>query len=101
VTELVAPEHPVLTEFEFVRCQLLGPAVLAPLGSTGFSGCTFDSPGGSFSTLFWEIAPGTTQVVGAIALQDCTFTECKFSGIGIAGPASLKEQFLKDLGELT
>ena len=100
MTELVAPEHPVLTEFQFLRCQLLGPAVLAPLGSTEFSGCTFDSPG-NFSTLFWEIAPGTTQVVGAIALQDCTFTECKFSGIGIAGPAFLKEQFLNDLGELT
>jgi hypothetical protein len=96
VTELVTPQHPVLVEFTFVRCRLLGPAVLMPMGCS-FVSCEWDSPGGDWSTLFWELRADARIVVGAIALHGCTFERCRFSEIGIAGPPALRDQFLRDV----
>jgi hypothetical protein len=99
IADLVSPEHPVLTEFSFSRCHVLGPAVLVPMGCS-FVSCEWDAPGADWSTLFWEVdTQRRTVVVGAIALHNCTFDGCRLSGIGIAGPAALREQFLKDVGE--
>ena len=94
VTELVSPEHPVLVEFTFVRCQILGPAVLVPMGCS-FVSCAWDSPGGDWSTLFWDLGEEARVVVGAIALHGCRFENSRFSEIGVAGPPALRELFLK------
>jgi hypothetical protein len=97
LTELVSPEHPVLTEFSFTRCHILGPAVVVPEGCS-FVACTWDVPGEDISAMLWDVDPSRERLSGVIALYGCTFESCRMSGIGLAGSASQLERFREALG---
>ena len=97
LTELVSPEHPVLTEFSFVRCHVLGPAIVVPSGCS-FVSCRWEVPGEDVSAMLWEVDPSRERLSGAIALHGCTFESCRLSGIGIAGSPSQIEQFREAVG---
>jgi hypothetical protein len=86
----LAREFPLIERAEFRNCTMLGPAVVAPLGSTEIRDCTFE---GDPSALLWEIPESRPNVIGAIGLESCIFVSCVFSGIGFAGPASVLEHF--------
>ena len=79
----------VLEGLTFQNCQIIGPTVLVPLGSTAIVHCTYDAP--DIDAIFWEIPEGRTAVVGAIAALDCTFSTCRFFNVGLAGPRQLRE----------
>lgn len=81
----------IFEDYEFSNCRIIGPAVLIPLGSTGFVHCTWDGP--DWDAIFWEIAPDRRTVIGAVGAKDCTFSNCTFTEVGIAGPSELKEKF--------
>jgi hypothetical protein len=74
----------------FENCQILGPAVLAPLGRTTISHSGFD--GDVFEDFAWPVPDERQQLIGAVAVVDCEFFKCRFVQIGIAFPESLHEQ---------
>lgn len=74
----------------FERCTIYGPAVIAPLGKTAIVGCTWE---GELDGILWEVAPGRRTVVGVVGLEDCSLTDCRFSGVGFAGPPNAIAQF--------
>lgn len=93
LTELV-DEDGILERFAFVRCTLKGPAVLVPLGHTAFMGNRFGDP----EALLWEIPEDRERVSGAIAAIDCTFEECEFTNVGLAGPPDFVQAMKRDFG---
>ncbi|MEX2621028.1 MAG: hypothetical protein WD250_12520 [Egibacteraceae bacterium] len=80
---------PLIEGRTFENCQIIGPAIIAPLGTTSIAHCTWD---GDFDALVWPIAEGRDQVVGAIGALDCSFFRCRFVTVGLAVPASAVEQ---------
>ena len=73
---------------EFSNCQIIGPAVLVPQGSSSLISCTWP---GSVEAIFWEIPSERTHVIGAVAAVDCTFSECRFVEVGLAGTGDLRQ----------
>ncbi len=71
----------VIKDATFTNCLVTGPAVLLPMADTHLRGCQWD---GSPDGLFWPIETGRQSVIGAIALQGCTFEGCRFQRIGLA-----------------
>ena len=88
---LFAGDPGVIRDATFERCHIKGPAVMVPIGKTVMEHNRFD---GTADALLWEIPPERSKVIGAIALENCTFTECHFMNIGIAGPPDLIRAFL-------
>jgi hypothetical protein len=84
---------PKLEGFAFYGCQINGPAVVYPVGSTEFDGCRFD---GDPDSLFIDIPAGPVKI-GIIGVEDCTFTNCVISGVGFAGTPKQGEAFRKAL----
>ena len=70
--------------YEFSNCRIIGPAILALLGDVSIVHCSWDAPG--FDAIFWEVPPERGAVVGVVGVRDCTFSNCAFENIGIAGP---------------
>lgn len=79
----------VIEDYEFSNCRILGPAVLLMRDCTIVSP-VFDGPG--LDALFWEIPPTRSLVIGAIGSYSCTFSNCSFEGIGLAGSAEMREE---------
>lgn len=65
----------------FEDCEILGPAVLAPLEGVHFLNSTFD---GVFEAVFREVPDGLL-LIGVVALRRVIFDRCKFTNIGIVG----------------
>ncbi len=78
----------ILERLNFLNCRIVGPAVLVPLGETQILHCGFDASG--VEAVYWEIPPSRTEIVGAVGLQDCTFSNCTFVLIGLAGPPEMR-----------
>lgn len=87
----------VIQDVRFENCQIVGPAVLAPLEDTTINGCSFDSQGPL--ELFWLIPPTRESVIGAIGLVRVEFFACRFQRIGLAVPEAHAEQFLRGFGQ--
>src|SRR5215207_970991 len=81
-TALFAGDGGVIRDTTFERCDINGPAVMVPIGKTVMEDNGFD---GTADAFLWEIPPERSNVIGVIALENCTFTECHFMNIGIAG----------------
>jgi len=80
----------------FTECQILGPAVLAALeGTVNFEEVSFDVQ--SVDAMLWEVPPAKT-LVGATGLRHVTFTRCRFSLVGIVGPAAELDRWRRALG---
>lgn len=88
---LFAGDGAVIRDATFESCDVRGPAVLVPTGKTVMEHNRFD---GTADALLWEIPPDRSNVIGAIALENCTFTGCHFMNIGIAGPPDVIRAFL-------
>jgi hypothetical protein len=91
----LAGEHGVLDGFVFEGCDLKGPAVLVPQGST-FANTNLGA--GDPDTLLWEIPPDRPRVIGAILARNCTFEGCTFVNVGFAGPPEFVQQMRQSLG---
>jgi hypothetical protein len=79
-----------LEGYEFSNCRIIGPAVLVPLENVSIVGSTWNAPG--FDAIFWEVPPTRPVVVGAVGIVRCTFSNCTFEQVGIAGPPEAREQ---------
>lgn len=88
----------ILDGFEFVNCKITGPAVLAILDRVSLVQNSFD---GEFDSLLWEVAPTRKRIIGAIGIQNCSFTRCDFSRIGLAGPPEFIRSFRRGTARTT
>lgn len=79
----------VLERLRFHNCQIIGPAVLVPQGSTDFIHCAWDAP--DLDSVFWEIPETRQFIVGAVGALDCTFASCRFLNVGLGGPRRLRQ----------
>jgi hypothetical protein len=75
--------------YEFVNCRIMGPAVVV-LQDSSIVSCGWDGP--DVNSIFWEVPDTRPLVIGAIAVINCTFSNCRFEGVGVAGPPQLREQ---------
>lgn len=89
----MAVARPFVQGLVFENCMILGPAVVAMLNGGTLEGCSFDSPP---EALLWEVPADTTKI-GAIGLDDCTFVNCHFQGVGFAGTPEFAEKFTAGL----
>ena len=80
----------MLENYQFSNCRIIGPAVLVLLHHVEMLHCSWDAPG--LEAVFWEIPQGRDYVVGAVGIASCTFSNCRFEQIGIAGSPELREQ---------
>ena len=80
----------MLENYEFSNCRIIGPAVLVLLGNVQLLHCGWDAPG--LEAVFWEIPATREYVVGAVGVANCTFSNCRFEQVGVAGPSELREQ---------
>ncbi len=79
---LLAGDEGVVRDMAFEGCDIKGPAVLVPQGST-IEHSTFR---GDADALFWEIPRERSRVIGAVLVERCIFTGCTFENVGFAGP---------------
>jgi len=86
----------VLDGFFFEGCQIIGPAVLAVLNNVTLTNNRFD---GDLSALIWEVPISRQSVIGAIGIQNCTFNNCTFTRIGLAGPPEFITKLRQALAE--
>lgn len=86
----------VIRGLEFTNRLVVGPAVIVPLGATSFVNSGFDGDQGS---LLWELSPQRQSILGAIGIEDCNFTGCRFTRIGLAGPPELVSRLRTTLND--
>jgi hypothetical protein len=87
ITDLVDVTNVVLDGFEFTNCDILGPAILFLSGNgrmshIGIIGLESED----IEALLWEVPTSRKTLVGCIAVKNSTFDNCRFTGIGFAGP---------------
>lgn len=88
IAELTVTSHEI-RGITFVNCHVMGPAVLLLAGSS-LQHCSFDAP---IDAIFWEIPPTREAVVGGVLMENCEFSQCRFTAIGFAGPTELRLAF--------
>lgn len=91
IMELVDTDN-VIRKRTIEDCTLFGPGVLVQTGH----GPNYFIEGtlvGEEDSFFWELAPDQQAVQGAIGIENCTFRNCRFSEIGVAGPAHFVRQW--------
>jgi hypothetical protein len=93
LSELVDWREPVIKNAIFEHCQIFGPVIIAPDGSTTFKDCGFAFESGP-DELLWEMAPNTVKT-GIIAVEGCSFRRCTFKAVGIAGGPRIIAKFRK------
>jgi hypothetical protein len=85
ITDLAVVEDKIEGKI-FSNCQIVGPAMLVPMGCT-FTNCGFDVPNNDPESLF--IVVPDRWLVGAIAVVGCEFYGCRFTRIGLIGGEDL------------
>lgn len=76
-----------LTGIRADGATFVGPAVLVPQSAVDFSGTVWDTAGGGFEAIVWEIDQARPGVIGAVGIENCSFRGCVFAlcGIGLSG----------------
>lgn len=95
---LVSAKNPVLSGTDFVRCQIYGPALVAPIGPVSLESSNFDMLGAAKSSLVWELRQDQ-EPYGAILVRDVEFRECNFIGVAFAVPAGEVDATLGQFSE--
>lgn len=80
----------------FENCVLVGPAVVALLGTTEFLRNTLQSS--NVAAALWAVPEGQDVIVGAIGLLDCTVINCRLQRIGLAILPGQREAIYRGFG---
>ncbi len=78
----------------FTDCLIQGPAVIVALGGVSFQGCNMGVVSKAENLMF---RPMGEQIVGAIAMADCTFERCRFVQVGFTGPEEALQALIGSL----
>jgi len=81
------PDHEcVIQQKRFIRCQIIGPAVLFYAGGGfTFHKCTLLLPQNEHEAYLFKVPKSRQQVIGPIGVADCHFVGCQMKYIGFAG----------------
>ena len=82
----------VIRGVTFKNCRIEGPGVVLVLGCH-FEGSDFGNPNGDIRNLVLRPA-SPTSVVGAIPVDECTFSGCQFVDLGYTGVDAFLDQIL-------
>ena len=94
LTDLAVTEE-VLSDLTFEGCDLVGPAVILPLGTTEISNCKWD---GTPESIFWIIPRNREILIGAIGLANCQLIGCRLRNIGLAIPEDALDNVRQGFG---
>ena len=83
----------VIEGMTFENCNIVGPAVVAFVGSGTVQNCGFD---GDPDSLFWDTAD-RGYIIGAVGIKDCRIFGCRFQRIGVAVKPQDRDMFLQGL----
>jgi|SRR5215211_2462745 len=86
----------IITDVRFEQCEIVGPAVVAPLEGVTMRNSRFDAP--DSDALFWIVPSSREVVIGAIGLVRVEFFSCKFSRVGLAIPEHKLEEYKQGFG---
>ena len=93
IMESLADGEAVIKGRTFTNCLLHGPAVFLAVQGVSLNGCNVGHARGDMRNLVLRpVSP--TSVVGAIAFENCTFTDCDFDKIGFTGAESFIQSIL-------
>ena len=96
----LATTSPRVVGHTFENCLIVGPAVIALIDSE-LLGCTLGAET-NLEELLWIVDPeNRPSIVGAVAAEKCRFVQCRFQGIGFAGPKQLLASFYDDMTRTT
>lgn len=85
----------LITNTRYVDCEILGPAILAPLDTVNFQDSNFDAPA---EAIFYTVDPDR-PAVGVIGLMNVEFRECRFKNVGIIAIADVITKFRSGMGQ--
>lgn len=74
----------------FEGCLIRGPAILFAMQDVGYESTVFDYYR-EIESILWAW-PASSGAAGIIGVQQCTFSSCRFVGVGFTGPAELLDR---------
>ena len=80
----------------FEDCHVMGPSVIVVQGDFRLLESEIE---GEPEAFLWEIPADRERVFGAILVKDCTFEDCTFTNVGIAGPPEIIDRVRESLEE--
>ncbi len=90
---LLAGDDCAIRNAVFKDCEIRGPAVIVPSGST-FTDGHFE---GTNESVIWDLPSDRKELSGAILVEDCRFAGCRFIAVGVAGPPAMLDEVRKAL----
>lgn len=85
----------VLEGRAFNDCQIDGPAVMLVLEGVHFQSTNFGPTNGDLRNILFK--PMGNMGIGAIPVRNCTFTNCRFSALGITGNDDLLRMLIEQV----
>jgi hypothetical protein len=98
--QIVAAGGQAIEGRTFRNCVIEGPAVLLAAGGVRFDGCDLGDAQGDIRNLLLRPV-GPRKVVGAIAVRDTVFEQCRFFGVGFTGGPDFIDHLIQALGSPT
>jgi hypothetical protein len=95
LSELVNERDAVISGQAWEDADVLGPAVVVPLGTTVLDQCEWM---GEPDAVLWEIPADRQEVIGGIALEDCVLRRCRMFNVGLAYTASMRDDVRRGFG---
>jgi hypothetical protein len=89
-----AGDDGVIEGAHFTNCEVKGPAVIVVQGEFSLVSNEIEGDPDAF---LWEIPESRTRVIGAILVKDCTFENCTFKNVGLAGRSDFIERMRQDV----
>jgi hypothetical protein len=90
----LADSRSLIEDRKFEDCEILGPAVLAPLEGVHFLNSQFEGP---FESVFREVPEGVS-LRGVVGLRRVIFDRCEFTNIGIVGTEDFIQMAARGFG---
>ena len=78
---MIDPATNVLVGHRFVRCVLIGPAVVGSVKNSTFQRVNW---GGALDDVFL-VVPSGTRLAGVIGFEECEFIDTSFARVGFIG----------------
>lgn len=82
LADLVTPDRPIIKDMTFLRCRLLGPALLAARAQVTFDGDVFILGEVQQGSVVWEVPP-TGEAFGVIHLFNVEIVDCELHCVAI------------------